>query len=52
MTFPEYEWGIRCNSEIVDRCSGRFLARGQTSLSQSFGYTLIEFIVVEKPGAS
>jgi len=32
MTFPEYEWGIRCNSQIVDQCIGSCLACRQTRI--------------------
>jgi len=30
MTFPEHECGRRCNSQIVDRCTGSCLACRQT----------------------
>jgi len=33
MTFPEYEWGTRCNSQIVDWCTESCLACSQTHIN-------------------
>jgi len=38
ITFPEYEWVIRCSSQVVDRCIGSCLPCRQTHTNYFLNY--------------